>query len=179
MKPSEIERLLPEVMRPGAAEGAPLAALLQVMAALQAPNEELLATLDRVFDPARTDDAFVPLLARWVDMDRLTASTAGGEPLSSGLGRLRELVRRAAWLSQWRGTRQGLTDFLATAVGLPGFDVQEDVRDESGRPRPFHIRVVAPADALAHRTLIERIIALEKPAYLTCELVFAPAEAAA
>ena len=38
---------------------------------------------------------------------------------------------------------------------------------------PFHLRVVAPADAAVYRPLIERVIVAEKPAYATYELVFA------
>lgn len=193
MQRTEIERLLPEVFRStlversplaepsSLPEPSPLAALLDVMASLHAPNEQVLDNLDRYFDPSRTDDRLVPLLSRWVDLERLFVHSAAGaaepgerEPISTGTGRLRELIARAAYLSQWRGTRTGLIAFLETATGASGFDVDEQVLDPTtGRPRPFHVRVVAPLEVETHRPLIERIIELEKPAYVTYQLEFA------
>lgn len=178
MRRSEIERLLPEVVRSSVADGTPLAAILDAMAQLHAPDEQVLDTLDAFFDPARTDDRFVPLLARWVDLERLftqsaaTSGTASSEAISTGHGRLRELIARAAFLSKWRGTRTGLIAFLETATGTSGFLIDEQVTGEDGRPRPFHIRVSAPAAQSPHRALIERIVELEKPAYVTYQLAF-------
>lgn len=183
MKPSEIETLLPEVMRMALAPPGPLNALLEVMAQQHAPVEALLQRLDAVLRPCATDDLFVPLLARWVGMDHLYAKPGGGaardgegQTLSTGTGHLRELVGRAAWLSHWRGTRTGLVAFLETACGCTGFDVQEQVPGPDGLPIPFHMLVLAPHPMQAHRLLIERIIESEKPAYATCQLVFLPAE---
>ena len=181
MRRTEIERLLPEVFRATVADGAPLGAVLDVMAQLHEPDEAVLAELDAYFDPARTEDRFVPLLARWVDLERLFVQSATGrtdtgerEPISTGHGRLRELISRAAFLSQWRGTRTGLIAFLETATGASGFTIDEQVPGAAGRPRAFHIRVLAPTGLEAHHALIERIVELEKPAYVTYELAFAP-----
>ena len=179
MRRVEIERLLPEVFRTTVVDGAPLATLLDTMARLHESDEQILDDLDGYFDPSRTEDRFVPLLSRWVDLERLFMRSATGVveadgliPISTGMGRLRELVARAAYLSKWRGTRAGLIAFLETATGRTGFAIDEQVLDDSGRPRPFHIRVVAPGDLEAHRALIERIIDSEKPAYVTHELEF-------
>lgn len=179
MKRTEIERLLPEVFRATLEPPGPLGALLNVMALLHAPNEQILDHLDAAFDPNRTEDRFVPLLARWLDLDRLFVQSATDapemaelEPISSGMGRLRELIARAAYLSHWRGTRTGLMAFLETATGVSGFDVDEQVLDERGLPRPFHIRVLVPEGLDAHRPLIQRIIEFEKPAYVTYDLRF-------
>ncbi|HVR84197.1 MAG TPA: hypothetical protein VMU54_07800, partial [Planctomycetota bacterium] len=92
--------------------------------------------------------------------------------ISSGLGRLRELVAGAAYLSQWRGTWRGLGRFLEIATGVSGFTVEESVAGTDGELIPFHIRIGVPRNARVHRTLIERIITLEKPAYVTFELDF-------
>jgi hypothetical protein len=46
------------------------------------------------------------------------------------------------------------------------------VADEKNQIRPFHIRVVGPAEAAVYQPLVERIIELEKPAYVTYELQF-------
>ncbi len=178
MRRTEIERLLPEVLRATVAPNTPLAAILDVMVQMHKPDERVLETLDAFFDPARTADAFVPLLARWVDLERLFTQSAtrpdaaGGEAISTGTGRLRELIARAAFLSKWRGTRTGLVAFLETATGTDGFVIDEQVSDVQGRPRPFHMRISAPATQAPHRALIERIIELEKPAFVTYEIDF-------
>ncbi len=180
MKRREIEGLLPWVIRRTASPGSPLAALLAVMEDLHAPAELVLDRLDVAFDPRRTPDELVPFLARWVDLERLLEDAAErlaadpGRPLlPSGLGRLRELIAAAAGLSQQRGTGPGLLRFLTTATGCSGFRLEEQPPGLDGRPLPFHLRVVAPAEALPYQALVERIVALEKPAYVTFEIAFA------
>src|SRR5688572_25543412 len=131
MKRAEIEQLLPEIIRrtippPNARtsdpayppEVNPLPLLLDVMELLHAPDEVVLASIDRYFDPYRAPDAFVAYLAGWVDLDDLwianpqefTAQTL--PPFPSGVGRLRELVAASVYLSRWRGTARGLLTFL-------------------------------------------------------------------
>jgi phage tail-like protein len=163
MRSSEIQRLLPGVFQRTVEPGRPLAALLEVMEALHAPSEAVLAELDALFDPYRAPDAFVPLLAYWVDLDlRVT----------TGLGRTRELVAAAVEISRWRGTARGLRLFLQTATGLRDFALEENVPGPDGLPRPFHVSVRAPGSLTPHRALLERIIEREKPAYVTYELHF-------
>jgi phage tail-like protein len=180
MKSAEIERLLPSVFQRVVREQNPLRALLEVMEGLHRPSEGILQRLDATFDPRRAPEPFVPFLARWVDLERLLVEPGEGSwarrlrpTISTGLGRLRELIAGAAFLSKWRGTRQGLLRFLRTATGEEGFEIRENV-DSQGRPRLFHIVVCAPAALQPHRALMERIIDLEKPAYVTSELVFGP-----
>ncbi len=183
MKRADIEQLLPEIFRrtlvPGRVEPTPLAAFLDAMETLHAPDDALLAALDTYFDPYRAPDRFVPYLAGWVDLGDLwvenplefTAETL--PPFPGGVGRLRDLIASAAYLSSWRGTARGLLAFLETATGLTGFAIDEQVADDEQQPIPFHIRVRAPQAAAAYRLLIERIIAKEKPAYVTFELQIA------
>jgi phage tail-like protein len=180
MKRIEIQRLLPGVFQQTARPRSPLVALLDAMEELHAPAEEILATLDTIFDPRRTRDEFVPYLSGWVDLDWLLEPAAkvnfadqNAEPISSGLGRLRELVATAARLSQLRGTAKGLIEFLSTATGEKGFKIDENTLAD-GQPRAFHIRVSAPAAARPHGPLIKRIIESEKPAHVTYELTFKP-----
>src|SRR5437867_568117 len=142
MKCGEIERLLPSVFQRTLHAGGPLGCLLEVMEALHAPAEGVLAGLDAKFDTRRTEDGFVPFLARWVDLERIFEPQASGAsstarpPISTGLGRLRELTAAAAWLSKWRGTARGLRRFLHTATGETHFEIKENV-DSAGRPRLF------------------------------------------
>ncbi len=182
MRQYEIKQLLPAVFQRTIRAGNPLTALLGLMEALHAPSEAVLEQLDATFNPRRTTDEFVPFLAYWVDLDRLFEDEPSGKwqvgfsrhPMTSGLGRLRELVASAAYLSQWRGTKKGLLLFLQIATGLENFEIDEQVLDDTGRLLAFHIKIRAPAEGSVHEHLIERIIELEKPAYVTYELVFEP-----
>ena len=156
MKRAEIEQLLPSIFQRTAKPGSPLVAVLETMEALHGPSEEVLGRLDEFFNPRRTRDDFVPLLARWLDLAFLL-ETPGGDKLktrssatiSSGLGRLRELVASAAELSKWTGTAQGLRRFLQIATG------------EDGSPLPSAPTGDGPggddvAPHRAHRSGIER-----------------------
>lgn len=182
MKSYEIAQLLPVVFQRTLNARNPLTGLLEVMEALQAPSEDILQRLDSFFDPRRTKDEFVPYLAYWADLTRLFDETqnASGQygfsssSLATGLGRLRELIASAAYLSQWRGTKKGLLRFLQTATGFGNFDIQENV-DLTGKPRPFHVSIRAPKESAQYSVLISRIVELEKPAYVTYELSFEPA----
>ena len=152
-------------------------ATLDVMEAMHAPSEAVLDNLDATFDPYRTPDDFVAYLATWVDLEALLdiprgATSSASASLSTGVARLRELTAAAMTLSQWRGTRKGLQLLLETATGLTGFEIDEHVIGADGGARPFHIRVTAPGQLVKHRTLVERIIELDKPAYVTYELEF-------
>ncbi|MET0772497.1 MAG: phage tail protein [Candidatus Limnocylindrales bacterium] len=177
MRSAEIEQLLPAVyqlaLHPvegwGLEPDRRLGAVLDAMEALHDPIEQALHGLDAWIDPRRAPDAFVPWLASWVDLDRF----AGGEvgPSAAETARLRELVAGASDLARWRGTTRGLVRFLEIATGLEGFDVDEDPLDADGRPRPFHVVVRGPAQAVELRPLIERIVESEKPAHVTCDLV--------
>jgi phage tail-like protein len=181
MKQSEIAQLLPAVFQLTLNEGNPLPALLEVMEALQAPSEAVLLQLDSFFDPRRTRNEFVPYLAYWADLTRLFDDVPNPKDefpfsrssIASGVGRLRELIASAAYLSQWRGTRKGLLLFLQTATGFAEFDIKENVTLD-GQPQRFHLSVYAPKDSAQYRNLIERIVELEKPAYVTYELSFEP-----
>lgn len=182
MRRSEIAELLPTVFQRTLQEGNPLTGLLEVMEVLQAPSEAVLERLDSFFDPRRTTDEFVPYLAYWADLTRLfddavnlkDQSVFAASPIASGLGRLRELIASAAYLSQWRGTMKGLLLFLQIATGFREFDIQENM-DLDGQPRPFHLSIHAPKESEPYSNLIARIIELEKPAYVTYELSFAGA----
>ncbi len=154
-----------------------LTALLEAMEALHEPVEDVLDGLHEHLDPRQAPPRFVPYLAGWVDLDWLLLATpdqsaATATPLASGMGHLRELVAAAVEMARWRGTARGLLRFLDTATGVAGFDVIENVTGDPPTPRPFHLRILAPAAAEAFRPLIERVIVAEKPAYATYELVF-------
>jgi len=180
MKHTAIKHLLPGIFQRTIVDGNPLSAILDVMEALHAPSEEKLKTLAADFDPHRAPNAFLPFLARWVDLDRLFERPAGevhaGQAtprlLPTGSACLRELIAAAAYLSQWRGTAKGLLLFLETATGVSGFEIEEQVPGPDKRPRPFYFRLRVPRKLLPYRALIERIAESEKPAYVTYEIEF-------
>ena len=184
MEASRIERLLPEVFRRCVREKSPLSAVLDTMETLHAPAEETLSKLDSYFNTYRAPERFLPMLARWLDLHRITEprriDTPESEwhppPLFIEPGHLRELIAKAAHLSQWRGTAYGLKLFLETATGHAGFTTEDQVKGPDDQPRLYHIKVVAPAEAKPRRALIERIVEQEKPAYVTYELEFAEPE---
>jgi phage tail-like protein len=177
MKTAQIKRLLPSAFQTAAQPGNPLSAILDVMETMQAPSESVLDHLEVFFDPHRAPEAFVPYLASWVDLEGIMdspniRSTSRTPSLSTGLGRLRELTAAAVSLSHWRGTRKGLCLFLETATGMSGFEIDEAAVGSDGKIIPFHLHITAPAGAADHRILVERIIELEKPAYVTYNLEF-------
>lgn len=174
MNRTTVLALLPDVLRRADGAGTPLAALVDVLVECLQPVDATLHAVHETFDARRARAPFVGLLAEWVDLGALLvdvdAPTVGRtRTLAAGHGRLRELTLAAASLAESRGTRDGLRRFLELATGVMGFEVDElDTR-------PFWIRVRAPAAAMPHRALIERILAAEKPAYVQCVLEFVPA----
>jgi phage tail-like protein len=174
---SPLARLLPEVFQQTMTPGGLLSGLLTVMSSLQEPCARRLEELDTVFDPRRTSEAFVPFLARWVHFEHLhddqARRGAGPQACLDSIGHLRELVASAAFLAQWRGTARGLTRFLATATGLSGFRIVEQVRVAGeDAPRPFHLRIIAPPAAARQTDLLHKIIHMGKPAHVTYDLEF-------
>lgn len=156
-------RLLPDVYRRVVDSSAPLGAILGVMEQLHAPVEAVLADLPSYFDPQRAPSSFVPFLARWVDLDRWLDD--GSDRFDTGTGRLRQVVAAASELSRMRGTADGLRCALEWALGISGVSVVADAT-------PFHLAVTLPAAAEEHRDLVARIVAQEKPAHATAEIVY-------
>src|SRR5262245_52665699 len=107
----------------------------------------------------RVPEPLLPFLIRWVALDHL--GVVGAVPV----GRLRNLVACGVYLARWRGTATGLRALLETATGVSGFAVENDA------DRPFHIVVRIPPAAADQSDLVRRLVALEKPAATTCDVV--------
>lgn len=169
----EIARLLPHIFQRTLSggfwtQGTPasddlLGALLLVMEQAHAPSEQILRTFDTYFDPDTAVDAFLPMLAYWVDKQVLLENDDSFLP---GSDRLRDLILASMRLSKLRGTRQGLLQFLSIATGIEASRFRILDREE----RPFHVIIEYPEEAAPYVPLIRRIIDLEKPAYVTAEL---------
>ncbi|WP_431932388.1 phage tail protein [Micromonospora sp. RP3T] len=169
MRRTAIERLLPAAYQRAAGPGSVLGALLDVMEALHAPDEAVLADVDALFGPYRTPDGFVAYLTRWVAMDHVVAAPRAAAPPPLPLGRLRDLVAHGALLARWRGTPYGMRTALELATGVTGFVLDEPA------DRPFHLVVRVPPAAADRLALVGRIVEAEKPAAVTVEVVAAPA----
>jgi phage tail-like protein len=165
MRREHIERLLPAGFQRSATPGGVLYALLEVMELLHAPSELTLEHTDDLVAGYRAPDQLLPYLVSWVAFDHLTGS--GGDT-GVPIGRMRDLVANAAGLAAARGTAAGLGRLLEIVCGVPGFRIDEPA------DRPFHIVVGIPSEAGAHIDLIRRVVAAEKPAATTSELVLTP-----
>ncbi|MEU0958617.1 phage tail protein [Micromonospora aurantiaca] len=168
MRRAAIERLLPAAYQRAAGPGSVLGALLDVMEALHAPDEAVLADVDALFGPYRTPDGFVAYLTRWVAMDHVVAAPRADAPLPLPAGRLRDLVAHGALLARWRGTPYGMRTALELATGVTGFVLDEPPE------RPFHLVVRVPPAAADRLTLVTRIVEAEKPAAVTVEVLASP-----
>ncbi|AXH92993.1 phage tail protein [Micromonospora aurantiaca] len=171
MRRAAIERLLPAAYQRAAGPGSVLGALLDVMEALHAPDEAVLADVDALFGPYRTPDGFVAYLTRWVAMDHVVAAPRADAPLPLPAGRLRDLVAHGALLARWRGTPYGMRTALELATGVTGFVLDEPPE------RPFHLVVRVPPAAADRLALVTRIIEAEKPAAVTVEVLASPVDA--
>ncbi|MGH3520316.1 MAG: hypothetical protein ACRDQ7_23615 [Haloechinothrix sp.] len=176
MRKQTIERLLPTAYQRAAVADSVLSALLEVMEALHAPDEEILADVDALFSAYSARQDFLPFLASWVTLDYLVgvpssraAVRPGGVPRAEGplllpAERVRDLIANAASLAQVRGAPLGLTRFLTVATGVPGFAVREST------DHPFQFVVEVPEQARGFWGVIGLIVEHEKPAAATFSL---------
>jgi phage tail-like protein len=157
---------------PGPAEEdllTPFAAQVDVMIALLAPAEAALDRFPEALAPERAPAAFLPLLARWLHLDRAMAPDEVA---------LRALLSHAALLWRNRGTRAGLEDALACVLGRGNFLV-EQAQPSRGSPRgravrfeTFHVRVHVVPEGAGWRMALERLVETMKPIHVSHELLF-------
>ena len=155
MKPDEILDLLPWVMQQAVGQHEAYAALVDVMAELQAPAEETLDQIHEYFDPGRTPRPFLPYLASWLDYDWVPDESARAEAC-----RTRRLMEAFLPLTRSRGSVRGLVKFLELATGTAGVRIDEDAAQH-------HFTIYVPSAGGALKAAIQQIIEREKPAHLT------------
>jgi phage tail-like protein len=123
------------------------------------PLERTIDQMHLYFDPRVTPEGLLPWLATWVDL-------VLNEKWP--IDRRRELVRSAAELYRWRGTRRGLSDFIRIYSGVAP-TIQEPGPSLRGAqalaPHVFRVILELPDPERIDRTILEAIIEAEKPAH--------------
>jgi phage tail-like protein len=177
MRAQVIRTLLPAAYQRAAAADGVLTALLEVMADLHQPSEDLLESVEDLFHPYRAPQAMVAFLSGWVAIDHIGVhrpaslgadSADAAAQLLVAPGRLRDLAAEAMHLAQWRGTAYGLRRTIEIATGVRGCVLTEPAG------RPFHLVIRLPASAAEHEPLVRLITEQEKPAATTFEIVIEP-----
>jgi phage tail-like protein len=133
-------------------------------------NEPVQRTVDNVpdlFDPSLAPADFLPWLGSWLGLvldERWPDAQR------------RELIRAAADLYRWRGTRRGLSEYIRVYTGITP-EIVEPTLSEVSTSRDlafrFTVRLTLPPGAQVDRALLEQIIDAEKPAFAagTLEIV--------
>jgi len=178
MTETQIEKILPGVIQRSLATSPILQSILSVMLSMRNPIERELNTIEKNFDPLQCPEASLPFLSSWAGLERIfdprsleaLNKNEYQQPIASGSGHLRELLRSTKELSQWRGTNKGLVIFLEMATGIKGYSIQENILDENGQIMSFHFNLSIPLEAQPLLDLIKRITESEKPAYVTYEI---------
>lgn len=143
------------------------------------PLEKVVASLAALFDPRETPEHFLPWLASWVDLvldERWP------------LVRRRLLVREAAELFRWRGTKRGLKRYLEIYTGVEpliventdgirlGSECRLGLNASLGRRRPFWLDITLPLAEPAGVDVneVKAIVEAQKPAHCTYTLQILP-----
>lgn len=181
MDRSEIRTLLPSVFQQTLAnediedsDKTVLSLLIDIMQFLHADVDKQLTTVEDYFNPCRTpQEEFVDYLGHWTDLDRLWNTKSSSDcfvnrELIAG-DCLQELITSAAYLSQWRGTKKGLCQFLNIATGSNNISIQENI-NKKGEQQSFHFLVQIPDNQKQQLKLIKTIIEQEKPVYISYEI---------
>lgn len=136
-----------------------LGRFLLIFESILDPIERSIDQMDRLFDPRIAPEALLPWLATWVDL-----VLNEQWPLASR----RALVRAAAELYRWRGTRRGLAEYLRIYAGVEPIIEEPGPALRGSAALPAHVfRVILelPADSPVERHVVEAIIESEKPAH--------------
>lgn len=135
------------------------------------PLENTVSGLPMYFDPVLTPESLLEWLAYWVD---LTLDT------SWPIERRRELVKSAAELYRWRGTRRGLAEHLRICTGsvpeisehIQGMRLDHDTRlgintqlGSSGAGNHFTVSLELDGKDEIDISNVRSIIEAQKPAH--------------
>jgi phage tail-like protein len=149
--------LLPAIYREDPFLGQYLWAFEQFLVGL----EKRVDTLDRLFDPARTDEEFLPWLSSWV------AFTLRND---LDVTKRRDFLAKVIPLYRKRGTVESLKKLIAIFTSAVP-EISEETTAESG-PHFFRVIIVLPRDTdprapIRQGAIARALIELEKPAHTT------------
>jgi len=135
------------------------------------PIENTIDNLAWYFDPQIIPEPLLPWLASWVDLTL--------DP-TWPLERRRQLVKSAAELYRWRGTKRGLTEYLRIYTGstpqiseyVPGMSLDPESRlgvntrlGSSGGGNHFTVTLELDGNQGVNVNTIRAIIETQKPAH--------------
>lgn len=174
---SRLLEFLPSVYR----EDPIMGQFLRIFESILNPLENTVDNLALYFDPALTPESLIPWLASWVDL--------AFDP-SWPQERRRELIKKAAELYRWRGTRRGLAEYLRIYTGtqpqiveyIPGMILDgqtqmgvNTVLGSSGTGHHFTVILEIPETAAIDLKTVRNIIDSQKPAHTSYTLQVIPA----
>lgn len=144
---------------------------LLIFESILKPIENSIGNLALYFDPLMTPESLLPWLATWVD---LALDTTWPEE------RRRELLKSAAELYRWRGTKRGLAEYLRIYTGsvpeiseyIPGMRLEQETRlgintrlGSSGEGHHFTVTLELGRDSEININAVKAIIEAYKPAH--------------
>jgi len=144
---------------------------LLIFESILKPVENTVDNLDLYFNPLMIPEPLLPWLASWVD---LTLDPTWPEE------RRRELVKSAAELYRWRGTKRGLTDYLRIYTGcmpeiseyIPGMRLDRETElgintrlGSSGTGHHFTVTLELDESSEIDVNTVKAIIEAQKPAH--------------
>jgi phage tail-like protein len=144
---------------------------LLIFESIMKPLENTVDNLSLYFGPLMTPEPLLPWLASWVDLTL--------DP-TWPIERRRELVRSAAELYRWRGTKRGLTEYLRIYTGrlpeiseyIPGMTLAHETRlgintqlGSSGAGYHFTVTLELDGNSEIDTNTVRAIIDAQKPAH--------------
>jgi len=150
--------------------------LLLIFESIMMPDEHIVDNISSYFDPEMTPRPFLDWLASWLD---LCLDPNWPEE------RCRKLVKSAAELYRWRGTKRGLSEYIKIYTGVepeiqeyePGMTLNNDTKLGAGAQLGsgadwchFAVVLTVDKDDKIDDTKVRVIIESQKPAHSTYSL---------
>ena len=149
---------------------------LLIFESIMKPVENTIDNISLYFDPIMTTESLLPWLASWLG---LTLDPTWPEE------RRRELVKSAAELYRWRGTKRGLAEYLRIYTGsvpeiseyIPGMRLDQETKlgintqlGSSGEGHYFTVTVELDGNSGINTSTVKAIIEAQKPAHTVYSL---------
>lgn len=149
---------------------------LLIFESILRPIENTVDNIALYFDPQLTAESLLPWLAFWADLVLDPAWP---------IERRRELVKSAAGLYRWRGTKRGLIEYLKIYTGslaeitehIPGMSLDTNTQlgvntrlGSSGTGHHFTVTLEVDANGSVDHKVVKTIIETQKPAHISYTL---------